>query len=524
MVGVLPTLRGQGAHRPIVSAIILLAGILQAAATGWPFDAMLPQGQTVWYAQTAAMAGCVLLALKAATPAIAARRTWAFATVWLTSTFWWLFVAMNTYGGMPAILAAIAVVALAGALGAYYASAVWLWRKLLITKSGWSAVAFGALWMMAELARGTWLTGFGWGAIGYAHVEGPLAFFLPWVGSYGVSALAATGSAALAMSLIHRRWRTSVLVSVLLLLPSVFPAGWNSWTTPSQTLTVTLLQGNIQQDEKFESGSGVPLALQWYQQALEQATGDLVVAPETAIPLLPQQLPEGYWKALAARFGGGEQSALIGIPLGSYQAGYTNSVIGITPGASQIWQYDKHHLVPFGEFIPPLFKWFTQLMNIPLGDFNRGPLGQASLEVRGERVAPNICYEDLYGEELATRFIDPAKAPTIFANVSNLAWFNDTVALQQHLSISRVRALEFQRPFARATNTGATAILSHEGRILDMLPPLTRGVLQGRVQGRNGMTPFAWWASRYSLWPLWIWGLALVALSWRVGRRGSCGP
>jgi apolipoprotein N-acyltransferase len=519
MAGPSPTVRGPANSPAMVMFVTLIAGFWQAAATGWPFSAGLALGQTLWWLQTAAMAAWMVTALHAATPAIAARRAWAFATVWLSSTFWWLFVAMNTYGGLPVLLSAIAVIALAGALGAYYALAVWLWRKLPTSNPAMVAAAFGVLWMMAELARGTWLTGFGWGAIGYAHVDGPLAYFLPWIGSYGVSALAATWSASIGIAILYRRWVQALLVSALLLLPSLLPASWNSWTAPSQTLAVTLLQGNIQQDEKFEPGSGVPLALQWYQQALEQATGDLVVAPETAIPLLPQQLPDGYWDALVARFGHGQQSALIGIPLGSFQAGYTNSVIGITPGAAQGWRYDKHHLVPFGEFIPPLFKWFTQLMNIPLGDFNRGPLGQPSLEVRGERVAPNICYEDLYGEELATRFVDPAHAPTIFANVSNLGWFNDTVALQQHLNISRVRALEFQRPFARATNTGATAILSHEGQVLDMLPPLTRGVLHGSVEGRTGMTPFAWWASRFGLWPLWIVGLGLLALLWRLRRR-----
>ena len=190
-------------------------------------------------------------------------------------------------------------------------------------------------------------------------------------------------------------------------------------------------------------------------------------------------------------------------------------MIGLSAESPDGWQYDKHHLVPFGEFIPPMFKWFTELMNIPLGDFKRGPVGQASLAVRGEQVAPNICYEDLYGEELASRFWGSNRPPTMFANVSNMGWFGNTVALQQHLTISRVRALEFQRPFVRATNTGATAFLSYKGEVQSMLPPQTRGVLQGEVQGRMGLTPFAWWASRMGLWPLWIIG---VLVMWWTSR------
>ena len=120
-------------------------------------------------------------------------------------------------------------------------------------------------------------------------------------------------------------------------------------------------------------------------------------------------LPEGYWQTLQQRFATGPQAALIGIPLGSFKEGYTNSVLGFAPQANELWRYDKHHLVPFGEFIPPLFKWFTQMMNIPLGDFNRGALGQPSFAWAGQRLAANICYEDLFGEELATRFVDAGR-------------------------------------------------------------------------------------------------------------------
>jgi apolipoprotein N-acyltransferase len=282
---------------------------------------------------------------------------------------------------------------------------------------------------------------------------------------------------------------------------------------------VSLLQGNIPQDEKFEAGTGVRKALQWYAESMRTAKGALVVAPETAIPLLPQQLPEGYWDALQSLYSSRHQAALLGIPLGSYQQGYTNSVVGLRPAQSDVWQYDKHHLVPFGEFIPPFFKWFTRMMNIPLGDFNRGGLGQASFEWQGQRIAPNICYEDLFGEELGARFVDPARAPTLFANVSNLGWFGDSIAIDQHLNISRMRALEFQRPFVRATNTGSTAIIDHEGHVTAALPRVAEGVLEGEVQGRTGLTPYAWWVSRFGLWPLWIAALGVIAFVWRTKPR-----
>jgi len=289
--------------------------------------------------------------------------------------------------------------------------------------------------------------------------------------------------------------------------------GTREFSRPSGELSVSLLQGNVPQDQKF-SMDHVPQALAWVAQALQDAGGQLVVAPETAVPLLPEQLVElvpDYWPALRARFEDSVQSALIGVPLGDYQSGYTNSVVGLsaaTRGAAP-YRYDKVHLVPFGEFIPTGFRWFTQLMNIPLGDFARGPQNAPSFSVGGERIAPNICYEDLFGAELAQRFIDPASAPTIFANVSNIGWFGDTIAVDQHLNISRMRTLEFQRPMLRATNTGATAIIDHQAQVLAQLPPFTQGVLDGRVQGREGLTPFAWWSARFGLWP-WLLLAAVV--------------
>ena len=317
---------------------------------------------------------------------------------------------------------------------------------------------------------------------------------------------------------------------VVLMVAALSNDGVRSWARPSfsqagNTLSVALLQGNIKQNEKFQPSTGIADALTWYGAQISSAQSALVVAPETALPLLPHQLPDGYWQALSAQFAKGPsepKALLVGIPLGSYRDGYTNSVVGLQNG--QNYQYDKHHLVPFGEFIPPLFKWFTNLMNIPLGDFNRGAVGQASFEVNGQRLAPNICYEDLFGEELGARFANPQQAPTIFVNVSNIGWFGNTVAIDQHLSISRMRAMEFERPFIRATNTGATVVIDHTGRVTHALPRHTRGVLLANVQGRSGsadnsfgLTPFARWVSRFGLWPYWL--LALAVVLWAAAVR-----
>lgn len=510
-------MRAEGATLGPLSVLLsLLAGLAHALAMANPWD-----GQPLWWLQLLALGGLAWLLERTTRWQHAATLGGVFACAWLTGTFWWLFISMHTYGGLPAVLAALAVLGLAGVLALYYAAACAAYVALAPASRARRALLFAALWLLAELARSRWFTGFGWGAAGYAHVDGPLAGYAPWLGVFGIGTLAAWLGMVLAQARRCGRWQAAAALAVLV-VPALWQLSEPALSTPAGRLQVALLQGNIPQDEKFQPGSGVPMALRWYGEQLGASRAALVVAPETALPLLPYQLPEGYWSALMQRFATGEQAALIGMPWGSYREGYTNAVLGLKPGQAGAWRYDKHHLVPFGEFIPPMFKWFTALMNIPLGDFKRGDVGPPSFEWQGQRLAPNICYEDLFGEELGARFSDPARAPTVFVNASNIAWFGNTVAIDQHLQISRMRALEFARPFVRATNTGATGIIDHQGRITAMLPRHTQGVLAGEVEGRNGITPYAWWVSRWGLWPLWLGGVLVLLQAWR--RRGRRWP
>jgi apolipoprotein N-acyltransferase len=464
-------------------------------------------------------------------PRRAAWLGWCYGTAWLTAGTWWLYISMNRYGHLPPWLAAAAVAALSGLLSLYVAVAAAafhrLGRGLLL-----DALVFAAVWLLAELARGLILTGFPWVASGYSQIDGPLATLAPWLGVYGMGAVLALLAGLLAGLFTQRGLRRALgpvlaaaaLTSLALLGPGVH-------TQAGRTLDVQLLQTNVAQDEKFALDR-MPDALQWVATQLIASRADLVVAPETAVPLLPDQLASlapGYWQSLVQRFAQGDQAALIGVPLGDFERGYTNSVVGLSApvlaaagGRPHPYRYDKMHLVPFGEFIPWGFRWFTEMMQIPLGDFNRGVPAPPSFPVHGERAAPNICYEDLFGEELALRFADESQAPTLFVNISNIGWFGNTIAIDQHLAISRLRALEFQRPMVRATNTGATAVIDHQGRVLAQLPAFTQAVLDARVQGRHGLTPFARWASHFGLWPLVGVALAvclLAGLSRRPTRR-----
>ncbi len=437
----------------------------------------------------------------------------AFGTAWFGAGTWWLYISMHHYGGLPAWLTVLAITLLSAFLALYLALGMALfarWRS----GCGWrDALLFAAVWLLAELARGVIFTGFPWVASGYAQVDGPLAALAPWVGAYGIGFVVAALSAWPVLAQ-PRRSRSVAMVAVAVVLAAAPLIGPGRFTQPSSTLRVALLQGNVAQDEKF-AVELMPKALGWAREKLLAADADLVLAPETVIPLLPSQLDPGYWQELLQHFRQSGRAALIGLPLGDEEHGYTNSAAGLSAATAAqpdgFYRYDKHHLVPFGEFIPTGFRWFTELMNIPLGDFNRGPVSAPSFIVKGERIAANICYEDLFGEELAARFTSSAEAPTIFANISNIGWFGDTIAVHQHLQISRMRTLEFQRPMLRATNTGATVVIDHTGRVTASLAPFTQGVLASTVQGRTGLTPFAQWAQRFGLWPLLLIASVIVA-------------
>ncbi|GAA0763655.1 apolipoprotein N-acyltransferase [Ideonella azotifigens] len=494
--------------------LMLAAGALQVASfapLGW------------WWLQPLCLA---LLAgtVQRATPRRAAWAGWCYGLGWLVAGLWWLYISMHDFGGMPMPLAALAVLLLAGLLSLYLAlamaAAAWLGRGHSPLLRG---LVFAACWLMAELARAQLLTGFPWIASGYAHSEGLLAPLAPWVGVYGMGAVAALLAAALAGLVMAPRRAPALLVAALLL--PVF--GWlapKDFTQPAGELTVSLLQPNVPQDIKFDPERfGENMAS--LQAQLLSATGQLVVTPESVLPVPRADLDPAYWASLVQPFSQGERAALIGTFLGDAQQGYVNSMAGVSArqlASGSFYGYGKRHLLPFGEFIPPGFGWFVELMQIPLGDQAHGT-NEAVFEVGGQRVRPLICYEDLFGEDFAGSAVGPQSA-TMFVNASNLAWFGKHMMQEQHLQFSQLRAMEFQRPLVRATNTGMTAAIDHHGVVTQALPGWTTGVLDVTVQGRQGDTPYARWLSRCGLWPLWAL-VALVLLAARVmPRREGTSP
>lgn len=266
------------------------------------------------------------------------------------------------------------------------------------------------------------------------------------------------------------------------------------WTQPAgKPVSVSLLQGNIPQSLKWVP-ERLPLSIDSYVGLAQKHPAALTILPETSIPLFFDELPRDVINALTQH-----GDTLLGIAIRHREGGYVNGAVAVRKDAVTreltFASYAKRHLVPFGEYIPPGFEWFFKLVHIPMADFSAGPRDQLPLEVAGQRIMPNICYEDLFGEEI----IPALPQATLLVNLSNTAWFGDSLAQPQHLQIARLRAMETGRTMLRATNTGITAAIAPHGRVLGQLPAFTAGALRVEAQGFSGMTPFARWGNALAL-------------------------
>ena len=435
-----------------------------------------------------------MLWLRAENARIAAWIGWAFGLGVFGAGIGWIYIALHDYGDMPCLLALLATFLFV----AFYAlfPAVVGYAQAKFKAPTWSrlVIVMPALWVLAEWARGQLFTGFPWLTFGYSQAAAsPLAGYAPLLGVYGVSLLLAV-SASLLLLLWKARWNQSsksawVILILLWTLGAVLRE--IEWTRPQgQPIKVSLAQGNIPQEMKFREET-LTGTLETYRKLIQQSDARLIVLPETALPLQRQELPENYVTILRdhARKQNGD---IITGAFEQEQGNYYNSVF--TLGTAESQSYRKNHLLPFGEFIPlrSVLGWLiNDALKIPMGDLARGGINQPLLNVAGQKIAVNICYEDAFGEEL----IRPLPEATLLVNVSNDAWYGNSYAAMQHNQLSQMRALETGRMVLRATNTGVTSLIGRNGRIIQMLPQHVEGLLTGQAQGYVGSTPYVRWGN-----------------------------
>jgi len=432
------------------------------------------------------------------------------AGLFLAGTYW-LYISIHVFGQAPLFLAIFLMLGLVFVMALYYGATGWLIARF--GKGGmWQFILLvPAVWVFLEWLRGWILSGFPWMTLGYGQVDSPLAGYAPLFGIYSLSWMVMiSASAMLAVLLAKGNKRIPFLAAALLPWIVGFAAGNLSWTEPlGPSVRTTIVQGGVSQDRKWLREQFSPTLDLYRESILNNSESDLIIWPEVAIPSVVDQV-EGYISQLELDIAVREQTLLFGILERDLDAGHVfNSVVSI--GSEGRQTYRKRHLVPFGEYfpVPDFVREWMRLMNLPYSDISSGDDVQPLLKLAdGNLLSVAICYEDAYATEQLYALPDA----NILVNVSNDAWFGDSIAPHQHLEIARMRALEAGRQVIRATNNGVSAFIGHDGSVIVRGPQFEFAELSHDVQPRSGQTPFA----RFGNWPVIL--FSMISILW-VGRR-----
>lgn len=382
------------------------------------------------------------------------------------------------------------------------------------------SASFASFWTLAELLRGWVMGGFPWLLLGYTQTDSVFRAFAPYGGVYGISWLLVFFSALLVIAIkgsneqrkasLHIRM-TAAIVLIAIPLGGWFLLSLEHSSAKDNVLRFRLVQGNIPQELKF-SRERLINSLETYVRLSRENLDDvdIVVWPETAIPTSYDRVSNFIDPFAASMLEQGTE-VLSG---GFHRDGDAvyNSVRQLG-GAKAL--YTKKHLVPFGEYMPfrSFFTFVAQFVEIPMSDLSRGSGPANLLSIKGEQIGLSICYEDVFGEEMAASF----PGAGVLVNVSNDAWFGERIAPYQHQQMARMRALEFERPLMRITNTGVSSAINYRGEILQSIPHSTEGYFDIDVTPRTGSTPYA----RLKNYPVWILSLLSILGAWALTRSGS---
>ena len=429
---------------------------------------------------------------------------------------WWIYISLHDVGGMNAALSCMAVFLLSAYMALYFALAIL--TLTLLHKSRFTGLFLAASWVVMEFLRGYIFTGFPWMGLAESQVNGPFSVIAPYFGGLACTFLVVFTSWQILQ--LKKEPIVSTLTLIFVLVLTALSSLW-SFTKPiGAPLRVELIQGNFAQSLIFKP-EGVLKQIEFYFAAMSKSQAELIIAPETAFPWPESNLPSGTIDALQKQVNQQGNNLLFGV-IGRHTntkdgRNFSNRALGLSP-ANPPYLYDKDHLVPFGEFIPPGFHWFVNAFNVPLSDFARGGMNQENFLIQRPNQKPllaaiTICYEDVFGGELASRIRNSSTSTNVLINLTNLAWFGDSQASSQQLRLSQLRSLETGLPALRATNTGITSVLGPDGKVLSSLPEFSQASLITQVQAYEGKTPYVRWGN------LPILSISCILLIWGLIRH-----
>ena len=433
----------------------------------------------------------------------------AFGFGWFGFGAWWLMPTLHTYGNLPWAAAAFCVALVGLVMGMLPALWAWLsWR--LAGRSAWLLLAFPAAAVAEEWLRGHLFTGLPWTALGNLLLELPAAGWAAWFGAYGLALLPALAAASLALLLSEWRESGSRLAGVIGIAASgiLLLFAPEQENIPGEQRSVALVQANIPQDVKWDADFLEETLTRYTSLSARAADGtDIIIWPEAAVPFFLSRAPEhDAW--LTEQFRQWGKPVLFGgLKLTGGETAQ-NGLFAHDPAAETRQFSGKHHLVPFGEYVP---SWIPFLHTIvpEIADF-RPATDAGVVTVRGHSFGTLICYESLFPEEARSRVLNGAE---VLVNVTNDAWYGTTPAAWQHFQAARMRAVETGRYVLRAANTGVSAVIDPHGRVVSSAPWWTQTVVQGTYRPSAAQTPYVRWGD----WPL-LACLVMLALPYFLRR------
>ncbi len=405
---------------------------------------------------------------------------------------YWIFDSLYFIGGLPLLLSIFSTALLACYVASFYIVALILSRSY-----SFSSLEIAALVTSLEGLRSILFSGFPWLEIGVLGIDLPFANVAPFFGSYGVTFFIVFCIA----TLVNNCNTASFLKITFIILVSVSLSFVSLTEETKKPIKIVLVQGGIPQSIKFDSDQELRNQETYYslikKASMEHEGINAIILPETALTKPFELIEKTFLKKLSIVLETNESLLLTGVP-NLKNGNWYNSLFSLEANPEnphffkKIGEYNKRHLVPFGEFIPQGFKWFVDLMNVPLGDFSRGQPLQDPLSLDGHQFVANICFEDLFNWEIIKNLRQTSlkNESSILLNISNLGWFGESNSLKYHLMAARMRSLETAKPTLRSTNTGMTGYIDHRGVIAAVLPPTSPGYLVVEISGRVGNTPF----------------------------------
>ncbi len=431
----------------------------------------------------------------------ATKQGFIFAFGWFSAGISWVHVSIDQFGGLPLAISLLLMLLLCLYLALFLAFACYLAALFSYQKqlNLWLLLPF---WLLSEFLRGVFLTGFPWLTLGYSQIDGPLATFAPIVGEKGLSALILIISIAVVYVIKQRRIMLNI--ALLAMVSASYLALHNSaWVSQTgKSVNVMMVQGNIKQEMKWEPELTWPSMLSYLDLTRKHYPAELIIWPESAITAVEPSRQAQDFLQIAQSSAALNNSAIITgiIDYDINNKNYYNNLIVLGKSTiedeqgsyqyNNLNRYSKHHLLPIGEFVP-FADWLRPIapfFNLPMSSFSRGEYVQKNLLANGLNLLPLICFEVAFSEQLSANF---SNQTDLLLTVSNDAWFGDSHGPHQHLDIVRMRALEFGRPFLRATNNGITAAIDHQGNVIKKIPQFKEAVLKVQVPLTTGLTPYA---------------------------------